>query len=624
MAKTFAQTPAPASDRIKGSKVNKKGSATAKSSSSIQLSSVTIGTLKRKLEEFKKSNPQNKKVTLNDLKAVYRRGSGAYSSSHRPTITGGAPNSRAAWSYARVNKFLKKAAGEKVKAAYVQDDDLLKYAEGGKTFNDKELLAKWKNGESIGFTAEAHLKAKGLIPRADGEKRKSEKYMEEGGELDKKITCVNCGWHWKESQTEQVDKYICHKCGFDNTLFYPLDYAKGGKLKGTGDCYYMAGQFAMDNVFTPKKIEYIGTPYLVHAEVRGQGKIEGLRYGHAWIEDDENVYDFSNNRELIVPKVVYYAIGNIETTNPKKYVRYTFPEARQKMLKTKNYGCWDLDVEYADGGEIISKLKTPKTLTEISSIHGVDEVTLQMQLEKGIAAEKEHTDDEIIAKTIALHHIEEMPDYYDRLAKMEEEADGDIPISVFEPKIMQKEFSEGGVVVGKRHSESDDFGTGERFVIKSTGQIVEVEGGEGVICKASMESDKQYKFDGKSMTGREVASFLNHKYGGVEFAKGGKIKGSDHVCGCTNYYHGGELPSATLENLNGGEAVITVKTMESKEIYNFQGVKMTPRQILSHINTQAGGKRFEDGGIIDISKTKFDNLNKMTKMVYFTENILYS
>jgi predicted DNA-binding WGR domain protein len=55
------------------------------------------------------------------------------------------------------------------------------YAEGGKTFNDKELLAKWKRGESIGFTATAHLKAKGLIPRSDGEKRKSPQYKRKGG-----------------------------------------------------------------------------------------------------------------------------------------------------------------------------------------------------------------------------------------------------------------------------------------------------------------------------------------------------------------------------------------------------------------------------------------------------------
>ena len=124
------------------------------------------------------------------------------------------------------------------------------------------------------------------------------------------------------------------------------------KTKGGGDCYYIAGQFAMDNVFSPKKIDYKGTPYLVHAEVQGQGKVSNLRYGHAWIEDDENVYDFSNGRELIIPKVLYYAIGDIKTDNPKKYQKYTFSEARKRMLQYKHYGCWDLDVEYKEGGEV--------------------------------------------------------------------------------------------------------------------------------------------------------------------------------------------------------------------------------------------------------------------------------
>jgi hypothetical protein len=50
----------------------------------------------------------------------------------------------------------------------------IRYKGGGRTFNDKELLNKWKRGESIGFSSIAHLKAKGLIPRADGTKRKSQ------------------------------------------------------------------------------------------------------------------------------------------------------------------------------------------------------------------------------------------------------------------------------------------------------------------------------------------------------------------------------------------------------------------------------------------------------------------
>jgi hypothetical protein len=127
--KSAAQTPAPKKDRIYGSKRNPAGSASSeKRAKNIQFSAKTENALKEKLKEFREKH-SNKKVTLSDLKAVYRRGSGAYSSSHRPTISGGVPNSRNAWAMARVNKFLKKAAGEKVKAAYVQDDDLME--EGG-------------------------------------------------------------------------------------------------------------------------------------------------------------------------------------------------------------------------------------------------------------------------------------------------------------------------------------------------------------------------------------------------------------------------------------------------------------------------------------------------------------
>lgn len=130
--KSASQTPAPLKDRIYGSDKNKVGSASSeKSAKNISLSMDILVALTKKLKEFKKENPNSKNITLNDLKAVYRRGLGAYSSTHRPTITGGVPNTRNAWAMARVNKFLLKASGEKVKKAYFQDDDLMKYAEGG-------------------------------------------------------------------------------------------------------------------------------------------------------------------------------------------------------------------------------------------------------------------------------------------------------------------------------------------------------------------------------------------------------------------------------------------------------------------------------------------------------------
>jgi len=332
---TISQTPAPKSDKVYGSKVNDKGSSKdTKTAKGIKFDAKTLLSINEKVKEHNKQHP-NKKITLASAKAVVRRGMGAYSSTHRPTISGGKPNSRVAWGLARLNAFMYKIIHGKSKSGkYKQDDDLINelgysvksYEDGGTIesvfgnkileiskqtgikftkskntnswyggngyydrirlsdhiskfdeksnsnnlgtsidlnltyystdaiihllnntdpfanykkgdkithsysqigdviylssdyekgyvevetkdnrvvkydmnkflgkennfeqggiFNDKELLTKWKKGESIGFTAIAHLKAKGLIPRADGTKRKSEKYMDNGGLIE--------------------------------------------------------------------------------------------------------------------------------------------------------------------------------------------------------------------------------------------------------------------------------------------------------------------------------------------------------------------------------------------------------------------------------------------------------
>jgi hypothetical protein len=194
------------------------------------------------------------------------------------------------------------------------------------------------------------------------------------------------------------------------------------------------------------------------------------------------------------------------------------------------------------------------------------------------------------------------------LKKIEEESDE------ANEDIMKK----GGVVVGKSHQEADENGTGEKFVVASTGQIVELEGGEAVIVNKAMDADDEMEFEGEKMTPKQIASYLNHAYGGVKFEKGGEL-----TCGCTNkkYYHGGELPSAVVNGLEGGEAVITKKTMESKDKYTFQGQKLTPRQILSRINHKYGGVSFARGGIT--TSIKHSEENKGTKMMYFLNNVIY-
>ena len=116
--KTIAQTPAPKKDRVFGSSKNKAGSASSKkTASNIELNESIVKTLGEKAKEYNEKH--SSKVSTSTLKAVMRRGMGAFSTSHRPGMT------RQGWGYARVNKFLKKKGGAQVKAAYVQDDDLL-------------------------------------------------------------------------------------------------------------------------------------------------------------------------------------------------------------------------------------------------------------------------------------------------------------------------------------------------------------------------------------------------------------------------------------------------------------------------------------------------------------------
>lgn len=83
--------------------------------------------------------------------------------------------------------------------------------------------------------------------------------------------------------------------------------------------------------------------------------------------------------------------------------------------------------------EFITETKlNVKTLTvpQLADLHSVPKQQIIDQLNKGINVELEHTTDRRVAKEIALDHLKEFPDYYDRLAKVEkvgESASGYIP-----------------------------------------------------------------------------------------------------------------------------------------------------------------------------------------------------
>ncbi len=68
------------------------------------------------------------------------------------------------------------------------------------------------------------------------------------------------------------------------------------------------------------------------------------------------------------------------------------------------------------------KLKSHKTVEQIAKKHRLEVSFIQKQLDMGEPIEHEHTKDHELARDIALQHLDEIPDYYTRLKKMEASA----------------------------------------------------------------------------------------------------------------------------------------------------------------------------------------------------------
>jgi starvation-inducible DNA-binding protein len=109
-------TPAKPGERIHGSEQNARGS--ARSGRGVAFTPQVTKALSTKVQQH--NDKADHHTTLSALKAVYRRGAGAFSTSHRPGMT------RNQWAMGRVNAFLYLLDhGRPRDANYVTDNDLL-------------------------------------------------------------------------------------------------------------------------------------------------------------------------------------------------------------------------------------------------------------------------------------------------------------------------------------------------------------------------------------------------------------------------------------------------------------------------------------------------------------------
>jgi rubredoxin len=247
--KTGASTPAPKKDRIKGSKTNPKGSAASGKSKAIKFSDKVEKSLKNKVSEHNENAKEGRKATLGMLKAVYRRGAGAFSVSHRPGMT------RDQWAMARVNAYLKLLkSGKPSNAAYKQDNDLLPASHPRSTKSSASAL-----------TASAHL-----VPEEQDLANALLEIVEKHGKFDQDgdgvwagytppaenkvarigVICKNCVFYYEDENGKDICQIIAveiedlGKCRFaviPDDLISPdaiAEYKKEELKQDVDDMYY--------------------------------------------------------------------------------------------------------------------------------------------------------------------------------------------------------------------------------------------------------------------------------------------------------------------------------------------------------------------------------------------------
>ena len=146
------------------------------------------------------------------------------------------------------------------------------------------------------------------------------------------------------------------------------------------------------------------------------------------------------------------------------------------------------------------KLKPHLSVQQIAKKHRLDVSFIQKQLDMGEPIEHEHTKDHTLAMDIALQHLDEIPDYYTRLKKMEASA-----------KKEHKQFKDVKVSEGNLHqwfkgSKSKDGKSGWVNVVTG-GTCASDEPGEGTPkCVSSAKRTSMTKAERLSASKRKKAA----------------------------------------------------------------------------------------------------------------------
>jgi hypothetical protein len=163
--------------------------------------------------------------------------------------------------------------------------------------------------------------------------------------------------------------------------------------------------------------------------------------------------------------------------------------------------------------------------------------------------------------------------------------------------------AKGGITKGKSHKEG-----GIPMVVKSTGQQVELEGGEGVINKRNMSSEKKFEFEGQEKTICEIASEINSADGnGVQID-------CDNVTGTKYEYATGgkildeEQESSFKEWMEDGNVIEWEKGVYSTQDAQYSNRIKGMDELRKYFRKEFLSDSYEGGGSIDVETYDYNQL----------------
>ena len=196
-------------------------------------------------------------------------------------------------------------------------------------------------------------------------------------------------------------------------------------------------------------------------------------------------------------------------------------------------------------------------------------IVIDMEMAKGGNLNKSLTDKIEILKEEGYPQRQAIAIAYDmqKRGKLEKGGETDFdPDGEIKDKIIHNSGEAGGMLVGKRHSKG-----GIKAINKSTGQPLEMEGGEVVITRNAVNDKTKRSFEGKEMTNREILSYINESGGGVSFADGGNIP-SEIIIDCdAEYKFGGKtMCGKDLAFAMGGTVTTAIVTDPNEAMSDLQ------------------------------------------------------